>query len=555
MKGRVQKLDFNDEAMLSSVEKRFQAGDYLSALRMLNKRNRMYEPTCDASILAADIYEAMKLYPQAADAWFQFLDTCNEADFAEGYEGLAVTYMHMGNEAQSALYYHKMLTADGEITDDEKAQILSMFIKEPRSPLRLVYSEEKGDDCSEYISRGLACLKMGKLKEARVHLSYVSKDSEEYSSAVGIGAMCALMDGDSDTAERECREYLRVNPRDIQTLTTYVAVLSDREEKEKAKKYALILNEIKTKNYDDLYKIATALCEVGLDEEAFWRLKEMVAQNPYDRNILWFFIVSAYKTDRYDEAETALDTLVTVYPRAAVAEYYLTAVRKLLDGETEKPPISYFYRLPEKEKESVTDYLIKLDEFAERSEGKLEVTPEMEEVFRLAFDEMEGHDGELQTFTVSLAVKLRADSFLRKVLLDNEVNDVVKFYALQELTVRNEENSFGTVLCGLYKEFFTHKIQIGRKMRAQFLEAFSDVYSKFALLGEEMEGKILFSAEETYRTLAAQNAYDLMEEREALAAVIYREAHLRHGERGIQKISDLFGANRQTVQRILDRIL
>lgn len=35
----VQKLDFSDEFLLESVENRFQDGNYLGALTLLNKRN------------------------------------------------------------------------------------------------------------------------------------------------------------------------------------------------------------------------------------------------------------------------------------------------------------------------------------------------------------------------------------------------------------------------------------------------------------------------------------------------------------------------------------
>lgn len=71
----VQKLDLSDEFLLESAERRFQDGNYMGALTMLNKRNGMFAPSADAQALAADIYEAMGLWQQAADAWFRFLDT------------------------------------------------------------------------------------------------------------------------------------------------------------------------------------------------------------------------------------------------------------------------------------------------------------------------------------------------------------------------------------------------------------------------------------------------------------------------------------------------
>ena len=134
--------------------------------------------------------------------------------------------------------------------------------------------------------------------------------------------------------------------------------------------------------------------------------------------------------------------------------------------------------------------------------------PRLREIFEIAFDEMEGRDEKLQMLAAKVAVKLRHDSFVRSVLLDYEGDDVVKIHILHELVLRNEDDSFGTVVCNLYKEFFTHKIEIGARKETEFLNAFADVYSKFALLGEENEHKICAAAEDVYATLEEYEAWD-----------------------------------------------
>ena len=69
----------------------------------------MYSPSADASALYADVYEALSLWGPCADAWFRFLDTCNEADFAEGYEGLSVAFANMGDTLRAELFYRECL--------------------------------------------------------------------------------------------------------------------------------------------------------------------------------------------------------------------------------------------------------------------------------------------------------------------------------------------------------------------------------------------------------------------------------------------------------------
>ena len=185
----VQTLNFSDEFLLESVENRLQEGNYLGALTLLNKRNKMYAPSADAQALAADIYEALELWPLAADAWFRFLDTCNEADFGEGYEGLAVAFMNMGNDMQSALYYHRAFAEDGQLSPEGVAELGGLFRRAVAPRLRIVPDE--GAPEPELLSEGLALLKAGELDKARKAFGEVPSESSDYPSAAGLAAMHA----------------------------------------------------------------------------------------------------------------------------------------------------------------------------------------------------------------------------------------------------------------------------------------------------------------------------------------------------------------------------
>ena len=543
----VQKLDFSDEFLLESVDKRYQEGNYLGALTLLNKRNSMYAPSADAAALAADIYEEMELYPLAADAWFRFLDTCNEADFPEGYEGLAIAFMNMGKDFQSALYYHRFLE-DGDALSE-------LFKEQPSAPqLRLVRSDD--EEAPEVLAEGLALLKAGEMDEARKVLAQISPLSPDYPTAAGIGSMCSLMCGDEEAAEKECLALLEKYPDNVQALTTYCAVLGARGNTEEAKKTARRLAEIPTDSTDDLYRIATALCETGLDEEAFHKLEILKNRLPYDENILYFHAVAAYRTNRLPEAIDTLERFTTVYPRKAVASYYLVRMREQLEGEEKKFNMTYYYRVPEEEYNAIASFLLAAgaaeDEYEIR---RLSELPQVTEFFRIAFDEMEGRDEKLQMLAAKVAVKLRADAFIREILLDYEGDDIVKLAIMHELTLRNEEESYGTVICNLYKEFFTHTLEIGRAKREEFLNAFADVYAKFAILDEENERKICVAAEDIYQSLEEAEAWELLSERAALAAAIYREARMKKGERGLKKITELFEANKLVTQEILNYMI
>lgn len=545
---KIIKLDLNDDFLLDSAEKRYRDGDYLGALTMLNKRAERFSPSADACALYADVYEEMELYPLAADAWFRFLDTCNEADFTEGYEGLAIAFMNMNNDAQSAYYYRRSLTEEDL---DVFARYDAEIAPEPKKPtLRIVYSVDGTHGNPNALGEGVVLLKEGSVEEAREKFLEMPVSSSDYASAAGLAAMCALMMGDAEKAEKECRELLKAHPDNVQALTTYCAVLGARENREGAREVAEKLARLKVDATDDMYRVATALCETGLDKEAYEKLSELKKRIPNDDNVLYFHAVAAQHVGKTEEAIESLERLTTLFPRKAVARFYLERLRELRDGERKDVPMTYYYRMPEEEYRTVADFLIAASNAPEPE--LLGGLASLDEFYRLAFDELEGRDEKLQMIASKVAIRCRGDKFIREVLLDYEGDEIIKLSILHDLTVRNEDDSFGIVICNLYKEFFTHRLEIGERKREQFLKAFADVYSKFALLGDDNEGKICAAAEDIYATLSESEAWEFMDERASLAAAIYRESRIKRGERSLDEIVKLFDADKIVVERILN---
>lgn len=551
MKDNVRRLQFDDEFLLESAEKRFDEGDYFGALKMLNKREEMNDPLADAYAVYADIYEALELWSLAADAWFRFLDTCNEADFSEGYEGLAICFMNMGNELQSGIYYHRALTTDG-LSEDDLDELFEPREERPR--LRLVHSAGEPAANPEAIAEGLALLRVGELEQAKNAFSEVEEESADYPSAQGLAAMCSLMLGDEKGAEEACKELVAKFPENVQVLTTYCAVLGAQERPEEAREIARRLSQVDATSTDDLYRIATALCETGLDELAKEKLELLKKRLPYDENVLWFHAVASFRVGDVDAAIASLELLTLLFPRKAVALRYLENMRRVRDGEGEVK-INYFYRLPEDQYRGVASFFLKANALDAKEGEELAKSETFKENFRLAFDEMEGRDDKLQMLASKVAVRFRADALIRDVLLNCDGDEIVKFSILHDLVCRNEDNSFGTVICNLYKEFFMHEIEIGKRKGGAFMQAFADVYSKYALLGEEYERKICAAGEDLYYALSEAGAWELFDERNALAAAIYREARMRKGERSFAEVCKLFDADRVTAEHILNYMM
>ena len=547
----IQRLTLSDEFLMESAEKRYEAGDYMGALTMLNKRAEMYKPSADASALYADIYEAFSLWQLCADAWFRFLDTCNEADFAEGYEGLSVAFANMGDPLRAELFYRRSYEATGEAPPPSDFDTEDFEEEEERPQLRLVHSDDGTVSDPELLRRGVYYVKTGELDKAREVLSEIEPESTDFPSACGLIAMCKLLTGDTAGAAEECEKMLEYHPDNIHALTTYCAVLGAQERREEAKEVGRRLAKIDADTVEDLYRIATALCETELDEEAYQKLTKLKGMQPYDDNILWFHAVSAFRSGKREEAISSLETLTTIYPGKVVAKLYLERLR----GDKEVS-MGYFYRLPDEDYKELLGFLMMADgvepEMAERLGDEKEVL----NYIRLAFDHLEGHDTKLLMLAANVAVKCRADDAVREILLDFNGNEFIKLSILQELVERNEDNSFGIVICNFYREFYTHQMQFEGRHPDEFLKAFAAVYSRYAITREGNERKILFAAEDVNYTLVDAGAEDWFSETDALATVIFREARLNTTEEHtIDTAAKIFGANLHTVKEILNFLI
>ena len=545
----IRRLDLSDEFLLDSAEKRYTSGDYLGALTMLNKRAGMYQPSADASALYADVYEALSLWAPCADAWFRFLDTCNEADFAEGYEGLSLAFANMGDGLRAEIYYRRSFEASGEAPPPSEYDEED-YAPEPRPQLRLIHSDDGTVSDPELLRRGVLFVKMGELDKAKEVLSEIEPESADFPSACGLIAMCKLLTGDTSGAAEECERMLEYHPDNIHALTTYCAVLGAQERKEEAREVGKKLAAMDSDSVEDLYRIATALCETGLDEEAYQKLTKLKGMQPYDDTILWFHAVASFRSGRKEEAISSLETLTTVYPRKVIATLYLERLR----GEKEVT-LNYFYRLPEKDYKEISNFLLMADgveaEIAERLGDEKELIGNI----RLAFDQLEGRDQKLQQLAARVAVKCRCDDSVREILIDYQADELIKLSIIQDLVKRNEDNSFGVVICNFYREFYTHKMEFDGRRPEQFMEAFAEVYSRYAITADDNERKLLYAAEDVNYTLVDAGAEELFAEKDALAAVIYREARLSGSEQNIENIANLFGANVHTVKEILNFLI
>lgn len=545
---KVKKIDYDIDRLGAMSDKYYNEGKLLSALRLAYRQYELYGGDGDIYTRLADIYEGMGLHASAINWLYRFIDVAEVDDLPDIYEGLAVNYLNMGQENYSAYYYNRLIDADASLPIEAKQDILDAFSKPKKAGFRFIYPPEAADYSKE-LELGSRALKAGNCKLAVKTFELIEKGSKEYAQAKEMQAVAHLLAGEESEAEKICLELLETRPSDTRALATLAAVYLEQGKKEESREIALKLSSNKQENTDDLYKVATVCCENGLHEQAFEKFCELEDLMPFDGRMLYFKAVAAYKCGKLDESEKAFDTLCSVYPDAEVAKYYLRALRRRDENEmlSEAEAPDYLYHLPQEERETRCRSLLQIGACPKDEAQLFGLIALHDGYFRWCFDEMDGADHDLQYLGIVTAEHVRADDFLREVLLDCEVADVLKVEALRMLYERNEDVAIGLVLCHVYRRVLLHKIKIGRKKRKRFLAGYAKIASRFVAVNGEYGRRMQAAAENLYAALSVRERLDLVENEDDLACAIYFLAGLKELGRDLETVVKAFDANEARV--------
>jgi len=542
-------LDLGADRLVGIAAEMVDGHDYIGALKMLNKNAGISGNDEDSLMLYAEIFDDMCLYEKCVNGWFKYMDAATDDDLSDCYEGLAVSFMNLGDRHFSAFYYNKLLVESNDIDGEMREQIVDDFLSTEENPLKFAYPPRLAD-CSEIIAAGIEQMKAGEYGRAEEEFNKVDEENPRYSAARNYIAMCKIISDKTEEAEQECLNLLKKNPDDIQALTTLAAVKTEAGKKEEALELAKRLLALKLDNPDEIYKIATVCCENGLHEDAYNLFCRLSDEFAYDLTVLYFTAVAAYNCGKTEESLNVFDKIVTIYPEAVTARYYYNEVREVSNGK-ERSELSYFYRLPQEVREASLKLLAAYMRLSASSAKKLSAELELTSCVKWCFDECEGKGGgELQSLAAHVAIKAGMDECVRDILLNAFLNDQLKIDALMALTERNEFNCFGVVICNVYRRVTMQALELGRLKRVNFVRAYARLVAHFSILDDEHGKAFAAAAEELYNTLAAENRLDAAKDTDALTAVIYMKSGVREAGVSGKQIWQFFDVTKARVEKI-----
>lgn len=519
MEEKVVRFDLGAETLLNIAEKKLDEKDYIGALRVLRKSVETNGATADEYEMFADIYDEMEIFEYAVNYWYKFLDVCAEEEVADAYEGLASCYYNLGSEAQAAFYYNMMMH-DKYATPENGIELGELLSEPAKKPFRIVYPPEEADYSPE-LEEGLRALRGGNYEKADEVFSSVPEKASCYGQAQNFLALSKLMQGDAAAAENICREQLKKDGDDVAILSTYAAALTEQGRAEESRAAAVRLASLPASSADELYKIATVCCENKLYDEAYEKFCILEERVHYDLTLLYFKAVAAFKSGRVQESLAGFAKIVDIYPDAAVAHYYYNEIRRYAESGGKVPETGFFYRVPKEERETRVKLLAALSEVPAAELDAFLRHADITEYLDWCFDEADGADAELMLLGLRLAVRGGFDDFVRDILLDSSVNDVVKLEGLRYLAERNKDFEAGVVIADIYRCASFVRLHVGRTKRNKFIAAYALAFARFAFLADEDCEAYAEAAERIYDAFEQAGDFSLASDAENLACAIY----------------------------------
>lgn len=542
------KIDLSGDRLIAIAADMVDEHNYIGALKMLNKNAEITGNDEDSYMLYAEIFDDLGLYEKSVHNWFKFMDIAEFSELSECYEGLAVGYMNLGNEHFSAYYYNKLLLETDEVDAATREQIVHDFLSSEENPLKFAWPPEIAD-VTDIMAKGVQYMKEGEYEKAYKQFDRVAEGNPKWSTARNYMAMCLIIQDRNEQAEQECLAVLEKQPDNVQALTTLAAVKSEAGKIEESHELTRRLLSLDIDSSDEIYKIATVCCENKLHAEAYSLFCKMDSEFSSDLTILYFKAISAFNSKKFDESFAAFDRLLTIYPDAVTAQFYYKAAKRMVE-EDKWQEMSYFYTLPQELKQSSLKMLAAYMKLPKKQALMLADELNISGPVKWCFDEDPANAGDLQLLAAQVAVKAGMDDYVRDLLLNPFLPDRIKIDVLESLAARDTENTFGVVICNVYKRVSTRKLYTGRQKHANFVRAYSRLVAHFAILDEGYGEKFAVAAERLYGKLENEERLTAAKDIDALTAAIFEDSGVT--EAGITKdnICTFFDVSEERIKSI-----
>lgn len=320
---------------------------YDKAIRYFQRAVELEPTNADYLYHLANILAETGRFEESNAVLYQILNVA-APEMVDVYFYLANNYAHMEqfHLAEEMAHRYLQLTEDGFYAEEAEELLDYIYFELELAPRPF----DDGQASELYFKHEQArkSLEEGRFIEASIYLQQIIDQDDSFIPAWNNLALAYYYMGDFAKAMETIEQTLEREPGNLHTLCNLAVLLSHHQHLGELTPLLQQLKKVVPLHSEHIYKLATTMGALGQHGEAYY-LYQRLLRTPFHHGpqIYHYAAISAYYTNRINQAIRLWEKARQLDPQSGVPDYYL----QLIQEETALDPlqISYHYNRPDKE--------------------------------------------------------------------------------------------------------------------------------------------------------------------------------------------------------------
>lgn len=553
MAENVLKFDVSAKTYKKLADKRLDEDDLEGALSLLLEAKGKTKYVLSIYFDIAEIYYEMELYDYSLKYWFRCLDRAPKYDYEDIYNGIGACYYNLNNYTAATYYFNQqfLVSKDGNMyLDDDIIDSVSKMMN-PSEGFKVVYPPEEAD-YEDVMRRAKTLMMRGDTEEACALYLSVPEGAAEYENAQLEASVGEFLEGKSEQAIARSRAIYEKDEKNVFALCNLASMYNYNGAEMLSGLYFSKIKEENAANDDELYKIATACMEHKKYERAAACFKTLLADRPYDMQLLFLYGISLYNGGDFAAAKEVFGRILRITEvNPSALSCYRRADRMLAGNVKNFRPLPDFVRPFDDEEEENTRRMAQLLKI--RSDKALKKEMRDKSFWDLVDWGFCAGDKEMARcacYLLAICDTKKADEYLLDKLLDPTLPDEMKAYICELLALKTFDKTVGIVVSNIYKKITFYPLYTDRGARGEiFASAYAACFARCATTGDYDLRKIYDSAADLYYD---EDTYGKEYAGKELEALIF----LHSGAETVVSIEEcalFFGCDEKKLRKLLEK--
>ncbi len=492
----------NVDTYIKIAEKHTSEGDFACALGYYFSALKLQPKSLQVISGIASLYSEMSLYEQSNKFWFYYLSICSEeGNLTLAYEQLGENYFYLDNFWVSSYYFHKKISMDGFVSQQNISQELSDFLSQSidiRSAYHIAYPFERAD-FSFRIKGAKRAFSSGDYSSACLIYSSIPKECLD-EECCGEYAMSLFMCKEDRKVIDTCKHSIKMHGENLTAYCNLSTLYKAKGDVEKSAYYYNKALECRKGKEDEVYKLATVAIEQGDDLTAEECIEEVLKDRIFDPTMLFYSGVSKVNKGNFLGGAEMFKKAYRICPYDGVLKYYAEYFERACESGKDLEnvcPLKYDKKYPEKQ-------IRKFKRFIKSVENKdvISVVKDQKNIDILGWGLVNLDEESAKTCSAILAFsgEKKCEEQLMKLLINPEVLDDRKRLIIFTLIICKYKRKISLTAGEYFVKFKPKKIVCEDKPNGDlFLSAYAYAMSRMAFSHVEELDKIAFNVNKAYK--------------------------------------------------------